>query len=83
MEACGKISTGIPGLDRTMDFLRRGDTVTWQIENVGDYIFAATQLVASVARTGQRIVYLRFADHMEVVDAEIASQDCFLGIMEE
>ena len=70
MEACGKISTGIPGLDRTMDFLRRGDTVTWQIENVGDYIFAATQLVASVARTGQRIVYLRFADHMEVVDAE-------------
>ncbi len=44
--------------------------VTWQIENVGDYVFAATQLVASVARTGQRIVYLRFADHAEVVDAE-------------
>ena len=64
-----RISTGIDGLDQTLDFLRRGDTVTWQIENVGDYVFAATQLVASVARTGQRIVYLRFADHAEVVDA--------------
>ena len=65
-----RISTGIDGLDQTLDFLRRGDTVTWQIENVGDYVFAATQLVTSVARTGQRIVYLRFADHAEIVDAE-------------
>lgn len=65
-----RISTGIDGLDKTLDFLRWGDTVTWQIENVGDYAFAATQLVASVARTNQRIVYLRFADHEEVVDAE-------------
>ena len=65
-----RISTGIDGLDQTLDFLRRGDTVTWQIENVGDYVFAVTQLVTSVARTGQRIVYLRFADHAEVVDAE-------------
>ena len=62
-----RISTGIEGLDQTLDYLRWGDTVTWQIENMGDYVFAVTQLVASVARTGQRIVYLRFADHMEVV----------------
>ena len=70
MDSDLRISTGIDGLDQTLDFLRRGDTVTWQIENVGDYVFAVTQLVTSVARTGQRIVYLRFADHAEVVDAE-------------
>lgn len=65
-----RISTGIDGLDKTIDDLRWGDTVTWQIENVGDYAFVVTQLVTSVARTKQRIVYLRFADHAEIVDAE-------------
>ena len=62
MDSDLRISTGIDGLDQTLDFLRRGDTVTWQIENVGDYVFAVTQLVTSVARTGQRIVYLEKYD---------------------
>ena len=70
MEKVKYISTGIEGLDKTLDYLRWGDTVTWQIENMGDYVFVVSQLVASVARTKQRIVYLRFADHAEVVDDE-------------
>ena len=70
MEKAKYISTGIEGLDKTLDYLRWGDTVTWQIENMGDYVFVVSQLVASVARTKQRIVYLRFADHAEVVDDE-------------
>ena len=58
MDKAKYISTGIEGLDRTLDYLRWGDTVTWQIENMGDYVFVVSQLVASVARTQQRIVYL-------------------------
>ena len=65
-----RISTGIDGLDRAVDYLRSGDTVLWQIEHIGDYIFAATRFVADTARGGQRIVYLRFADHEEVIDAQ-------------
>ncbi len=30
------ISTGIQGLDEAINYLRNGDTVIWQIENVGD-----------------------------------------------
>ena len=30
------VSTGIKGLDKAIDSLRPGDTVTWQMENVGD-----------------------------------------------
>ena len=60
MDSDLRISTGIDGLDQTLDFLRRGDTVTWQIENVGDYVFAVTQRVNIFARTGHRIVFLRF-----------------------
>ena len=64
-----QVSTGIEALDRSIDFLRAGDTVTWQIEDIGDYVYVATRFVSTVARSNQRIVYLRFGDHEEVIDA--------------
>ncbi len=64
-----QVGTGIEALDRSLDFLRAGDTVTWQIEDIGDYVYVATRFVSTVARSGQRIVYLRFGDHEEVIDA--------------
>ncbi len=68
-----RLSTGIEGLDRTLDYLRPGDTVTWQIESIGDYIYAATQFFTGAARTGRRIVYLRFGDHVEILDEDALS----------
>ena len=65
-----RISTGIDGLDQTLDYLRPGDNVTWQIETIGDYIFAATQFVTRIALTGRRIVYLRFGDHEELIPTD-------------
>lgn len=65
-----RISTGIEGLDKTLDDLRRGDTVTWQIENIGDYVYVATQFVVDEALTGRRMVYLRFGDHEELIPTE-------------
>ncbi|MBR0352866.1 MAG: pyruvate kinase [Oscillospiraceae bacterium] len=69
-----RISTGIDGLDRAVDYLRSGDTVLWQIEQIGDYIYAATRFVADTARGGQRIVYLRFGEHDEVIDAHALAE---------
>ena len=65
-----RISTGIPGLDRSLDDLRRGDIVAWQIESIGDYVYVATQFVADEALTGRRIVYLRFGDHEELIPVD-------------
>ena len=70
MEELARISTGIDGLDEAIDFLRPGDTVIWQIDHVGDYMFAATKLVTTLARTGKRFVYIRFGDHDEIMDTE-------------
>ena len=55
-----RVSTGIDGLDEAIDFLRPGDTVVWQIDHIGDYMFAATKLVTKLARSGRRFVYIRF-----------------------
>ena len=69
-----RVGTGIEGLDRAIDCLRSGDTVLWQIEHISDYIFAATQFVANIARDGKRIVYLRFGGHEEVIDAQALAE---------
>ena len=74
MNDMARISTGIEGLDNTLDFLRPGDTVTWQIESIGDYVFVATKFVTAVALSGRRIVYLRFGDHEEIIDAAALSR---------
>lgn len=63
-----RVSTGIDGLDEAIDFLRPGDTVVWQIDHIGDYMFAATKLVTKLARSGRRFVYIRFGDHDEIMD---------------
>lgn len=68
MDTGKRVSTGIESLDKTLDYLRWGDTVTWQIENMGDYSMVVSRLATSLARTGQRMVYLRFADHAEMLD---------------
>ncbi|MBR0160852.1 MAG: pyruvate kinase [Oscillospiraceae bacterium] len=70
MDETTRISTGIDALDKTLDYLRPGDNVTWQIENIGDYAFAATQFVTRIALSGRRIVYLRFGDHEELIAAD-------------
>ena len=70
------VSTGIKGLDKAIDSLRPGDTVTWQMENVGDYMYVATQFVVDEALTGRPMVYLRFGDHEELIPTgEIAPVD--------
>ena len=74
MSTAMRISTGIDGLDRAIDFLRSGDAVIWQVEHISDYIFAATRFVTTVAKSDQRIVYLRFGDHSEVIDAQALSE---------
>ena len=62
-----RVSTGIPGLDRSLDALRAGDIVAWQMESIGDYMFVASQFVTDEALTGRRMVYLRFGDHEELI----------------
>ncbi len=68
------VSTGIKGLDEAIDSLRTGDTVTWQIENVGDYMYVATQFVVDEALTGRPMIYLRFGDHDELIPTEVLRQ---------
>ena len=64
------VSTGLEGLDQAIGGLRPGENVVWQIKNIADYMYVANQFLMTVARSGKRIVYFRFAEHDQVMDAD-------------
>lgn len=55
-----RASTGIPGLDVTIDDLRIGDNVVWQVESVADFQQVAEPFVARALADGRRVIYLSF-----------------------
>jgi hypothetical protein len=57
------VSTGIKGLDKTLNYLQMGDNVVFQVENIEDYNKFVTPYVNEAIKKGQRIVYMRFAQH--------------------
>lgn len=61
----------MPGFDKTIDMLRMGDNVVWQIDDLQDYIQVVTPYIQKAREDKRRIVYLRFGSHPPVVeDAE-------------
>lgn len=63
-----KVSTGMPGFDRTIDMLRMGDNVVWQIDDLKDYIQVVTPYIQKAREDNRRIVYLRFGSHPPVLE---------------
>lgn len=63
------LSTGIPGLDRTLRGVNAGDNIVWEIEAIEDYGNLVGPFVRCALGAGRRVVYLRFADHPPLVEA--------------
>lgn len=63
-----KVSTGMPGFDKTIDMLRMGDNVVWQIDEIEDYIEVVKPYIAQARKDNRRIVYVRFGSHKPVVE---------------
>jgi len=60
-------STGLTGLDETLNGLRKGDNVVWQVDSIDDFRSFVEPFVSRAARTGKRVVYMRFANHPPLV----------------
>lgn len=63
------LSTGIPGLDRTLRGVNAGDNIVWEIEQIEDYAALVGPFVRCALESGRRIVYLRFADHPPLLES--------------
>lgn len=62
-----KASTGLPGLDSILHGLRLGDNVVWQVQQIKDYKYFVEPFVKRALAKNQKVVYLRFGQHEEVV----------------
>lgn len=57
------VSTGWESLDNTIDHLRRGDNVVWQIDDIDAYRKLVSYFANNAVATGEQVVYMRFARH--------------------
>lgn len=60
-------STGLPGLDRTLQGLQAGDNVVWQVETVDEYLPFVLPYWEECLRQRRKLVYFRFARHRELI----------------
>ncbi|MBN1833860.1 MAG: PEP/pyruvate-binding domain-containing protein [Deltaproteobacteria bacterium] len=57
------VSTGWESLDNIIDYLRRGDNVVWQVDDIDAYRKLVSYFVNHAVATNERVVYMRFARH--------------------
>lgn len=63
-----KVSTGMPGFDKSIDMLRMGDNVVWQIDKIEDYLEVVKPYIKKAREDKRRIVYFRFGSHPPVLE---------------
>jgi len=64
------VSTGFEGVDEIIDSLRIGDNVVWRVDDIGEFRSLAEYFVARALRDGRDVHYIRFADHVPLIDNE-------------
>lgn len=62
------VSTGIKGLDKTLNYLQMGDNIVFQVDKIEDYKIFVTPFVNAALKKGRRIVYMRFAQHPPLLE---------------
>ena len=63
------VSTGIKGLDKTLNYLQMGDNVVFQVESIEDYKTFVIPYVTAALEKGRRVVYMRFAQHPPILES--------------
>ena len=63
MPAFDKIRSGVEGIDKTLDSIRLGDNVVWQVSDIEEYSFFVEQLARLAIKEKRNLVYMRFAHH--------------------
>lgn len=62
-----QLSTGLPGLDRTLKGLIPGDNLVWQVESIEDYAPFLPPYCQAAEALGLPLTYFRFASHRQLI----------------
>jgi hypothetical protein len=67
-------STGLPALDKILRGVRPGDNIVWQVDSIDDYVPFIEPLITSATLRRQKLVYFRFAKHVELVPKDSGAE---------
>ncbi len=70
MAAFDKIHSGLAGLDRTLDHIRLGDNVVWQVTSVDEYRQMVKPFAAQAIAENRTLIYIRFAPHQPILESQ-------------
>lgn len=62
------IPSGIQALDEVLQGIRLDDNVVWQVDRLEDYRYFARPFAEAPISARRRLVYLRFASHLPVLE---------------
>jgi len=64
-----RVTTGVAGLDEMLNYLQMGDNVVMQVDDIADYKRFVDPFVEAALSRNHRIVYMRFAGHPPILEA--------------
>ena len=67
MAAFDQVFSGIPALDRALDYIRMGDNVVWRVSELAEFRRFSDPFVEQAKKDRRKIIYFRFASHPELV----------------
>ena len=70
-----RLTTGLPGMDRLLKGLIRGDNIVWQVTEVEHYRRFVEPYCRSAERVGEPLVYFRFASTPSLLPGGIEARE--------
>ncbi len=70
MSAYDPILCGHPGLDATLDSIRLGDNVVWQVSELSEFQYFASLFAEQAIADRRNMIYMRFGDHEPLLEPQ-------------
>ena len=67
MAAFEKVCSGIPQMDKALDYIRLGDNVVWQVSSLDEFRLFAEPFARQAVSEGRNLIYVRFAGHPPIL----------------
>ena len=68
MVAFERVKSGIAQLDETLDNIRLGDNVVWQVSNLDEFLYFVKPFIKQALEDKRNIIYINFGQHEPLID---------------
>ncbi|MBE6487440.1 MAG: phosphoenolpyruvate synthase [Methanosphaera stadtmanae] len=67
MVAFERTRCGIPQLDKTLDNIRLGDNVVWQVSNLKEFSYFVNPFIKQALKDNRNLIYINFGQHEPLI----------------